>query len=121
MEQETTTLPSWVEEMQKWQQEDTGKRAVFCVATDSKDVCSALMGSNLHIMAALLGSMFKDSKFEELCKTTLEIKNNPIATLAFATALKESKTTHEDNGDKSDDSTLKDLLKTILTKLTNKL
>lgn len=106
-ETKTTTPPStpaWVEEMHKWQKENPNERAVLCVATDNGNSINTLFGKSLSI------------------KSALTAKENPIAALALMSAHEDSK--KKDSPEKEDkpaDPSTKDLLKTLLSKLADKL
>ena len=127
MEQKQTTPPStpqWAEDMQKWLKENKEQRAVLCIATDNSDTFAALYGSNLRLMAALLGAIHKDSAFADVCRGALTAEENPIAALALMSALEESKEGEiptKENEDKTSDPSIKESLKTILSKLADKL
>lgn len=125
-ETKTTTPPAWVEEMHKWQKENPNNRAVLCIATDNDSSINTLFGSTLKLISALLAVMLRESGYVDICKGALRAKENPIAALALISAVEESKKEHENSTkeekDKTpDDSSMKDFLKTILTKLADKL
>ena len=127
-ESKTTTPPStpqWVEDMKKWQEENEEQRAVLCIATDNSETTAALFGKSLSLMAALLGAMHEDSTFADVCKGALTAKENPIAALALLSALKDSEengeTPTKENEDKTSNPSIKESLKTILSKLADKL
>ena len=123
-ETKTTTPPTWVEEMQKWQKENPNDRAVLCIAADKEESACVLYGKILPLIASLLSAMIKDSAWVDVCKGALIAKENPIAAFALMFALeeckKESKTSTKEEKKTSAKSPLGDLLK-ILTKLANKL
>ena len=75
-------------------------------------------------MAALLSVMIKDSAFVSICEGALVAKKNPIAAIELLSAFEKSKdeemSIKNDKNDSSDTSINK-ALKTILTKLADKL
>lgn len=111
--------------MTKWQQENKEQRAVLYIATDERDCCSALFGKNLPLTVALAALMIKESDYENVCKGALIAKENPIAMLALLDTLEESlkgseASPEEEKADPAGTS-IKESLKTILTKLADKL
>lgn len=123
----TTTPPAWVEEMHKWQKENPTERAVFCIATDNTDNGSSnatLFGSNLQLTSALFVAMIQESGYVNICKGALEAKENPIAAIALISALEKSKkgeTSNKEDEEAPTDTSIKGSLKTILSKLADKL
>ncbi|MBD5302294.1 MAG: hypothetical protein HDS16_04775 [Bacteroides sp.] len=111
--------------MKKWQKENPNERAVLCVATDKGASNNTLFGMSLPLMGALLSVMIEDSSWVDVCKGALTAKENPIAALALISALekfeKESELSSREDEDKPSNSSIKDSLKTILTKLADKL
>lgn len=111
--------------MHKWQKENPNERAVLCVATDKEYSTNTLFGNSLELTAALLAVMIEDSAWVDVCKGALTAKENPIAALALISALekseKESELSSREDEDKPSDSSIKDSLKTILSKLADKL
>lgn len=81
MEQKKTTIPEWIEEMQKWQKENPNERAVLCIATYNGSASGALLGKNLPLVGALLTVMAENSSWVDICKGALTAKENPIAAL----------------------------------------
>ena len=124
MEQKQTTPPyepAWVEDMKKWQEENTEQRAVLCIATENGETTAALFGESLRLMVALLGAMNQQAEFANVCKGALTAKDNPIAALALFSALKDSEKNQDEKEEELSDPSTKELLKTILSKLADKL
>ena len=125
MEQtKSTTPPQWVEEMHKWQKENPNERAVLCVATDKETSINTLFGMSLPLMGALLSVMIEDSAWVDVCKGALTAKESPIAAFALMSALenlKKGKTPAKEDDDNPADASLKDTLKSLLSKLADKL
>lgn len=125
MEQKTTTTPAWVEEMHKWQKENPNERAVLCIATDNDSSINTLFGSSLQLTASLLAVMIDESGYVNICKDALSAKENLLAATALMQALKEAKKEDEPSNEEDEDKpaapSVKDLLKTFLTKLADKL
>ena len=125
MEETKTTTPAWVEGMHKWQKENPNERAVLCIATDNENSINTLFGSSLKLTASLLVIMIQEPGYVDICKSALTAKENPIAALALISALqeaeKESGKATDEPDSKPEDSTIKESLKTILTKLADKL
>lgn len=110
--------------MQEWQKANSNERAVLCVATDKGNSFNTLFGNNLPLISALLAAMIEDSAWVNVCKGALTAKESPIAALALISALEKSKegaTSNKEDEDKPSDSSVKDLLKTILSKLADEL
>ncbi|MDE6535877.1 MAG: hypothetical protein K2K82_07710 [Muribaculaceae bacterium] len=127
MEQKQTTPPyepAWVKDMHKWQEENKEQRAVLCIATDNCISINTLFGKSLTLIGALLAVMFENPEWVNVCKGALTAKENPIAAISLISALEKSKqgeTPTKENEDKTSDPSTKDLLKTILSKLADKL
>ena len=111
--------------MHKWQKEDKEQRAVFCIAVYGSNSYNTLYGASLPLIAALTSVMLDDSTWAEICKGALEAIENPIAGLALVTALEKAKKEREtppvENEDKTVSPSIKESLKTILSKLADKL
>lgn len=109
--------------MKKWQEENEEQRAVLCIATDNGETTAALLGKSLSLTAALLSAMNVQAGFADICKGALAAQENPKAALALFFALHSSEKgeTSTEKEEKPDSSSTKDLLKTILSKLADKL
>ena len=110
--------------MHKWQKENPNERAVLCVATDKGTSINTLFGMSLPLMGALLSVMIDDSVWVDVCKGALTAKESPIAALALMSALenlKKGKTPAKEDDDNPADASLKDTLKSLLSKLADKL
>lgn len=126
MEQKKTiTPPAWVEDMQKWQEENKEQRAVFCVTSSEESLGGMFFGSRLPILAALIELTESDTDYKDLISTAKAAIDNPFGSMLVRTKWEEYKKEHGiknyDEEDASDDSSMKDFLKTILTKLADKL
>ena len=88
MEQKTTTTPpQWVEDMQKWQKEDTEHRSVICVATDKCDVYSILGGYSLPLVMALLANTIQSEAYDEIVEGVFLTKNLYLIPISEPTRL----------------------------------
>lgn len=128
MEQKSTTTtppptPVWVEDMKTWQQENKEQRAVLCIAVDGSSSSNTLFGGSLPLTAALLAVMLDNPSWANICRGALTAKDNPLAAIALVSALEQSKKDPSEPSEKSDspDPSLRDSLKTILSKLADKL
>ena len=126
MEQKTTpTPPAWVQEMQKWQSENKEQRAVFCVNSSEESFGGFFFGNNLPILAVLIELMEKDNDYKELISAAKAATDNPFGSMLARAKWEEYKKEHgiknHEENESSDDSSMKDFLKTILTKLADKL
>lgn len=125
MEQKTTTTPpQWVEDMQKWQKEDTEHRSVICMATDRTDSYAALGGYPLPLIMALLANAIQEESWYEVIKAVNIAKTNPLVLGDLLDMWKEFKKEHgfpmdeeEQEKKSSIKSSLKDLLQTLADKL----
>lgn len=111
--------------MQKWQSENKEQRAVFCVTSDEESFGGMLFGNSLPILAALIELMERDNDYKELISAAKTAIDNPIGSMLVRAKWEEYKKEHgiknHDEDETPNDSSMKDFLKTILTKLADKL
>ncbi|MDE5886470.1 MAG: hypothetical protein K2H46_02660 [Muribaculaceae bacterium] len=111
--------------MQKWQNENKKQRAVLCVTSSEESFGGMLFGSGLPILAALIELMEKDNDYKGLISAATSAIDNPIGSMLIRAKWEEYKKEHgiknHDEEETSDDSSMKEFLKTILTKLADKL
>ena len=125
MEQKTPTTPQWVEDMQKWQNENKEQRAVFCVTSSEESFRGMLFGDCLPILAALIELMEKDNDYKGLISAATAAIETPIGAMIVRAEWEKYKKKHgikNHNDDESSNkssikSTLKDLFQTLADKL----
>ncbi|MBD5223877.1 MAG: hypothetical protein HDS71_07520 [Bacteroidales bacterium] len=124
-ETKTPTPPAWVQEMQKWQSENKEQRAVFCVTSDEESLEGVIYGSGVPILAALLELAEIDNDYKKLILAAQQAIDNPIGKMLVRAKWEEYKKEHGiknfDEEEAPGDSSMKEFLKTILTKLADKL
>ena len=117
----TTPPPAWVLEMQKWQSENKEQRAVFCVTLSEGSFEGMLFGYGMPILVSLIKLMERDKDYKELISVAKTTIDNPVRSMLVRAKWEEYKKEHgiknHDEDETSDDSSMKDFLKTILTKL----
>ena len=126
MEQKTTTTPpQWVEDMQKWQEENKEQRAVFCVTSSEENFGGAFFGRNLPILAAIAELTENDEVYKDLISAASATIDNPIGKILVRAKWEEYKKEHGiknyDNDEPSDKSSIKSSLKDLLQTLADKL
>lgn len=114
--------------MQEWQKEDSDRRSVLVIATDSNVSYNGLSGYSLPVILSLVVTMEDDKNFKEVVEGALKAVENPIDKLALSVATKKFSNEHGIKESKSDskeqsseDSYLKDLFKSMLSGLADKL
>lgn len=122
--QNTPPTPAWYKEMQEWQNEDSERRSVFIVATDNANAYAGLMGYSLPILASIAAAMKQDGAMESLIKDSAEInKSSTMGLLLLQLKMKEFAKEHgfkvEENSS-DEKSTFRDLLKSVISGLTDK-
>lgn len=107
--------------MQKWQSENKEQRAVFCVTLSEESFEGMLFGYGMPILVSLIKLMERDKDYKELISVAKTTIDNPVRSMLVRAKWEEYKKEHgiknHDEDETSDDSSMKDFLKTILTKL----
>lgn len=78
------TVTTLLDDIKKWQEEDSQNRALFCIVCDEKQVSSSVLGTGKNLIDSICNTMDKDLKIESLVE-------NSIATLRLYRKLVKTK------------------------------
>lgn len=118
--------PEWVQSIEAWQKEDSEKRSVILIATDSGNSTNMLMGYSLPLKGALAAIMSSNDEFEEVTSAALEAKEDPLKFILLMTLIKEffkkrGIQPKEEGNEPEETSGLPDALAKLISKLADKI
>lgn len=67
------TVATLLDDIRKWQEEETQNRAIFCIVCDEKQVSSSVLGTGKNLIDSICNTMEEDLKIESLVASSIAV------------------------------------------------